>query len=74
MTSCRDWRYVIGAVILIALAAMINYEVRHNQWQYWQDHQDVFFADQSPLVSWVVGFATRHPRWSADHSHHGGSA
>ncbi len=51
MTSCRDWRYVIGAAILIALAAMINYEVRHNQWQYWHDHQDVFFADQSPLVS-----------------------
>ena len=51
MTSCLDWRYLIGAAMLIALAAMINFEVRQNQWQYWQDHRDVFFADESPLVS-----------------------
>ena len=51
LSSSQDWRYVIGAIVLILLAGMINYETRNMQWQHWQDHQDQFYANGSPLAS-----------------------
>ena len=51
LSSSHDWRYVVGAVVLILLAGMINYETRQAQWQYWQDNPDQFYANGSPLAS-----------------------
>lgn len=49
--SSMDWRYLIGAGVLILLAGMINYDTRQNQWEHWQANPNVFFADGKPLVS-----------------------
>ena len=51
LSSSHDWRYVIGAIVLILLAGMINYETRQAQWQYWQDNPNQFYANGSPLAS-----------------------
>ena len=51
LSSSHDWRYVIGAIVLILLAGFINYETRQAQWQYWQDNPDQFYANGSPLAS-----------------------
>ena len=49
--SSADWRYVIGAMVLILLAGMINYDTRQNQWEHWQNNPGLFYADDQPLVS-----------------------
>ena len=51
LSSSPDWRYVIGAVVLILLAGLINYETRQAQWQHWQDNSDQFYSNGSPLAS-----------------------
>ena len=51
LSSSPDWRYVIGAVVLILLAGLINYETRQAQWQHWQDNPDQFYSNGSPLAS-----------------------
>ena len=51
LSSSHDWRYVIGAIVLILLAGFINYETRQAQWQHWQDNPNQFYANGSPLAS-----------------------
>ena len=51
MSSSQDWRFILGALVLVLLAGMINYETRQSQWQYWQDNPDQFYANGSPLAS-----------------------
>ena len=51
LNSSSDWRYLIAAAILIIIGGLINYEVRQNQWQHWQENPHIFFADGQPLVS-----------------------
>ena len=51
LSSSHDWRYVLGAIVLILLAGLINYETRQTQWQFWQDNPDQFYANGSPLAS-----------------------
>ena len=49
--SSTDWRYAIGAGLLILLAAMINFDMRDRQWSVWQENDAVFFHEDTPLVS-----------------------
>ncbi len=49
--SSMDWRYLMGAGVLILLAGMINYDTRQNQWEHWQANPTIFYADSQPLVS-----------------------
>ena len=49
--SSSNWRYLLGAGVLILLAGMINYDTRQNQWEHWQDNPVYFYADNKPLVS-----------------------
>ena len=49
--SSMDWRYLIGAAVLILLSGMINYDTRQSQWEQWQSNPNIFFADGQPLVS-----------------------
>ena len=51
LSSSHDWRYVLGAIVLILLAGLINYETRQSQWQHWQDNPNQFYANGSPLAS-----------------------
>ena len=51
LSSSHDWRYVLGAIVLILLAGLINYETRQAQWQFWQDNPNQFYANGSPLAS-----------------------
>lgn len=51
LKSSSDYRYAIGALLLILLAAMINFDMRDRQWTIWQDNKQVFFADETPLVT-----------------------
>ena len=51
LSSSHDWRYVMGAIVLILLAGLINYETRQSQWQHWQDNPNQFYANGSPLAS-----------------------
>ena len=49
--SSMDWRYLIGAGVLILLSGMINYDTRQTQWEQWQANPNIFFANGQPLVS-----------------------
>ena len=49
--SSRDWRYLIGAFVLILFAGIINYEVRDRQWEAWLDQPDHHFIDGVPMVT-----------------------
>ena len=49
--SSMDWRYLVGAGVLILLAGMINYDTRQSQWEHWQANPNIYFADGQPLVS-----------------------
>ena len=49
--SSMDWRYLIGAAVLILLSGMINYDTRQSQWEQWQSNPNIFLADGKPLVS-----------------------
>ncbi|MGC6485582.1 MAG: hypothetical protein ACON4P_07920, partial [Candidatus Puniceispirillales bacterium] len=51
LRSSVDIRYTIGALLLIVLAAMINFEIRDRQWTIWQENPQVFFADETPLIT-----------------------
>lgn len=51
LQSSRDWRFVAGAVVLMFLAGLINYDTRQNQWEAWEANPDIFFSNGQPLVS-----------------------
>jgi dolichyl-diphosphooligosaccharide--protein glycosyltransferase len=51
LNSSKDWRFVLGAVVLMFLAGFFNHEARLDQWKFWSSHPDIFFADGEPLVS-----------------------
>lgn len=51
LNSARDWRFVVGAMVLILLAGLINYDTRQSQWEAWTANPDAYFVDGSPLVS-----------------------
>ena len=49
--SHRDKRYLIGALILIFIASMVNFAVRDQQWRAWHDQAESHFIDGVPMVS-----------------------
>ena len=49
--SSHEWRYLIGSIVLILIAAIINYEVRDRQWEVWQAQPEYHFIDDVPMVS-----------------------
>ena len=51
LRSSRDWRFQLGAVVLILLAAMINFDLRDTQWENWKSQPGVYFVDETPMVS-----------------------
>lgn len=51
LESSRDRRFILGAMVLIVLAGLFNYQARNDQWQFWQAHPHIFFVDDKPLVS-----------------------
>lgn len=51
LRSSRDWRFQLGALVLILLAAMINYDVRDTQWQDWKANAGSYFVDDTPMVT-----------------------
>ena len=51
LCSSRDWRYQAGALVLILLAGIINFEIRDSQWDNWKSQQERYFADGVPMVS-----------------------
>ena len=61
--SSRDWRYLIGAIVLILFAGIINYEVRDRQWEAWLVQPDHHFIDGVPMVTTTdAAFFLSHAR------------
>ena len=51
LRSSRDRRYLLGAVALILLAGVINFQIRDNQWDNWKSQPERHFAEGVPMVS-----------------------
>ena len=43
--------FALLAVIMALVAGVVNYQIRDNQYQVWQDNPDLYFLDQTPLFS-----------------------
>ena len=43
--------FALLAVIMALVAGIVNYQIRDNQYQVWQDNPDLYFLDQTPLFS-----------------------
>ena len=51
LNSSRDRRYLIGTLVLILLAGMINFEVRDRQWENWKLQPERHFIGTSPMLA-----------------------
>lgn len=51
LRSSLDWKYQIGALVLVLLAGMINFEIRDSQWTHWEENPNIHFLGDTPMVS-----------------------
>ena len=49
--SSKKWKYRLGALVLILLAGLINFEARDRQWEHWKSQPELHFLDGEPLVA-----------------------